>query len=59
MFLKVGIKNISTFMTMSFEGKTELVDAIIDIKDKNQASKTVSLVGPEVSITANQLFPSP
>jgi polyisoprenoid-binding protein YceI len=59
MFLKVGIKNISTFMTMSFEGKTELVDAIIDIKDKNQASKTVSLVVPEASITANQLFPSP
>lgn len=29
-FLKLGTENISTFMTMSFEGKTELLDAIID-----------------------------
>lgn len=55
-FLKFGLRNISTFTTISSEGKPELVAMIIDIKETYQAGSTVSLGAAEAGITADQLF---
>jgi hypothetical protein len=55
-FLKLGIRNISTFTTVSSEGKPELVAVIIDIQKTYQAGNTVSLGAAEAGITADKLF---